>query len=284
VIVPRFSSLLSAYGIACADLTEEAALPLMREVQDNFADSTAYTEVQDRISQLKMIVLKKLLEQGVTAEDVLYTETVSLHYDGADSIFRLPITSDLKADFVAAHLSETSFKMSRRVMISGVRVQGTGQSFKVAPEDYAPELARIEALPRNSSHSASSRQAATFEVNGKVQTIDTPVYILSSIPLGETVLGPAIIVDSTQTIVVEPISRAIVLKEHVIIRVEKENTLGQDNGAIVTDPVLLAVFANRFMTIAEQMGHTLQRTSISVSIKERLDFSCSIHGTDGGEY
>jgi 5-oxoprolinase (ATP-hydrolysing) len=48
-----------------------------------------------------------------------------------------------------------------------------------------------------------------------------------------------------------------------------------------TDPIMLAVFANRFMSIAEQMGHTLQRTSISVSIKERLDFSCSIHGTDG---
>lgn len=106
----------------------------------------------------------------------------------------------------------------------------------------------------------------------------------------------------TQTIVVEPECVARILKKHVIIDVEAGcdtttsangqanghanihvNGDGHDDSELTPDPVALAVFANRFMSIAEQMGVLFERTSISLSIKERLDFSCSIHtGDDGG--
>eukprot|EP00126_Sphaerothecum_destruens_P007931 Sdes_comp20033_c0_seq1m12819 len=46
--------------------------------------------------------------------------------------------------------------------------------------------------------------------------------------------------------------------------------------------IQLSIFSHRFMSIAEQMGRTLQRTAISTNIKERLDFSCALFGPDGG--
>jgi 5-oxoprolinase (ATP-hydrolysing) len=175
----------------------------------------------------------------------------------------------------------------------------------VAPKDYAADLASAEAAAQSFDGQSSTESMAYFEVDGAVKRISTPVYVLGDVPLAAKIAGPAIIVDSTQTIVVEPGTTAFCLAEHVILRVPQslpatDAVMPQPNGhgaftslknaassllpsaaPAKSDPIMLAVFANRFMSIAEQMGHTLQRTSISVSIKERLDFSCSIHGTDG---
>jgi 5-oxoprolinase (ATP-hydrolysing) len=283
VVIPRFSSILSAYGIACSDLTAEAAVPLSAEVTDDFAASSAFAEVQGRVQGLKEQVSQELVEQGVSDLDVEFTVTISTHYDGADTLLQIPLAASLKDDFVAAHLRETSFAMQRPVRMSNIRVRGVGKSFNVTPSDYAEDLASAGSSTSAPVIKPSARTRAFFEVNGEVQSVDTPVYVLSSVPVPSKIAGPAIIVDSTQTIVVEPNARAICLNEHVILRITTqtrslEATL---DGELSTDPIMLAVFANRFMSIAEQMGHTLQRTSISVSIKERLDFSCSIHGTDG---
>ena len=281
VIVPRFSSILSAYGIACADLTAEAAQPMSSEVTAAFHTTSTQFDLNGRIERLKASVAQQLVEQGANMYDIDYTATVGMSYDGSDTILQIPLSHTLRSDFVDAHLRETSFNMNRRVLMSGVRVQGVGRSFKVQPSDYAPDLELAESDPNPPACKPSASQTAYFEMEGKVRPLNTPVFVLGSIPMGARIAGPAIIVDSTQTIVVEPNATAVVLKEHVIMRVAQTSTVSMTNGITAPDPITLAVFANRFMSIAEQMGHTLQRTSISVSIKERLDFSCSIHGTDG---
>ncbi|TYJ54879.1 hypothetical protein B9479_004471 [Cryptococcus floricola] len=282
VIIPRFSSLLSAYGIACADLTSEASTPITGEVTDDFESSEAYKGIAARIEELKSDTAKQLVDQGVKSQDVSFSVIIRLHYDGSDTIFDLPPSNTLKADFLAAHLRETSFNLQRKVKLAGLRVSATGQSFKATPEDFAGELAKAEGSPVLFSAAPNSTQEAYFDSAGNVKKYDTPVFLLHDITSGSTVQGPAIIVDSTQTIVVEPSARAIILSDHVILKISKHTpTPTDDDGNFVVDPIMLGVFASRFMSIAEQMGHTLQRTSISVSIKERLDFSCSIHGLDG---
>ncbi|WVQ73617.1 hypothetical protein IAR50_003197 [Cryptococcus sp. DSM 104548] len=282
VIIPRFSSLLSAYGIACADLTSEASTPVTGEVTDDFELSDAYTSIAARIAELRADAAKQLVEQGVKNQDISFSVTFRVHYDGADTIFDLPPSDTLKADFLAAHLRETSFNLQRKVRLAGLRVSATGQSFKATPKDFGDELARAEASPVLYSLAPNSIQEAYFDSCGAVKKYDTPVFLLRDIQRGSTIHGPVIIVDSTQTIVVEPSARAIILSDHVILKLSKqEPTAISGNNSFVVDPIMLGVFASRFMSIAEQMGHTLQRTSISVSIKERLDFSCSIHGLDG---
>lgn len=235
------------------------------------------------MDSLKAEVTRQLVDQGVSASDVEHSIAVSTHYDGSDTLLQIPLSTNLKADFIAAHLRETSFSSNRSVRIANIRVRGVGRTFKVAPADYADELEAAEAaIPAEVT--PTSRISAFFEVDKVVTKIDTPVYVLGSVSAGSMISGPAIIVDSTQTIIVELYTTAFCLSEHVILRISPPPTLAPQTASSAltqTDPIMLAVFANRFMSIAEQMGHTLQRTSISVSIKERLDFSCSIHGTDG---
>jgi 5-oxoprolinase (ATP-hydrolysing) len=234
-----------------------------------------------RIQALKVDAQRQLVDQDVQADLIDFSVTVSMHYDGSDTVLQIPFGHNLETDFVSAHLRETSFSMGRGVKIANVRVYAVGKTMSVQTEDFAPalgEATRQEVVPIPSESTVDSY----FEVNGSVTRYQTPVYTLSNVPIGSHIKGPAIIVDSTQTIVVEPHAKAICLNEHVILQIDNTRTSSVKTSNILTvDPIELAVFANRFMSIAEQMGHTLQRTSVSVSIKERLDFSCSIHGTDG---
>ena len=95
------------------------------------------------------------------------------------------------------------------------------------------------------------------------------------------VSGPAIIIDDTQTIIVVPGAEAKILTSHVVIDLAREKTQHAGDGELVVDPIKLSIFGHRFMGIAEEMGRTLQKTSISLNIKERLDFSCAIFSPDG---
>ena len=100
------------------------------------------------------------------------------------------------------------------------------------------------------------------------------------------------VIDNTQTILIQPECTAIVCSRHVVIEVASQSNT-EDSSETTTlespkcspdivDPVLLSVFGHRFMSIAEQMGHTLQKTCVSVAIKERLDFGCALFDSNGG--
>lgn len=113
----------------------------------------------------------------------------------------------------------------------------------------------------------------------------TPLYLLSDLPAGVLINGPALIIDELTTLVVEPDCRAYVCDGgHVSVAVD---SISSSSSSLVpsserVDPVLLSIFSHRFMSIAEQMGRTLQRTAISTNIKERLDFSCALFDAQGG--
>lgn len=112
--------------------------------------------------------------------------------------------------------------------------------------------------------------------------VDAKVYKLDEIPTGSVVHGPAIVIDNTQTIVVVPGAEAKILSSHVVIEMPSAHLKDcNDDEVNVVDPIKLSVFSHRFMSIAEQMGLTLQKTSISLNIKERLDFSCAVFGPEG---
>lgn len=108
------------------------------------------------------------------------------------------------------------------------------------------------------------------------------VLRLDDLSPGSIVDGPAIIIDSTQTIVVTPHARASILSSHVVIDLFSNKTQEDvPEHELVVDPIKLSIFGHRFMSIAEQMGRTLQKTSLSLNIKERLDFSCAVFSPDG---
>ncbi len=105
------------------------------------------------------------------------------------------------------------------------------------------------------------------------------VFELKDLRPGNLITGPAVIIDNTQTIVVTPGSKAKVLSSHIVIDVAAQASHETDASAV--DPIQLSLFGHRFMSIAEQMGRALHKTSVSLNIKERLDFACAIFGPTG---
>lgn len=106
------------------------------------------------------------------------------------------------------------------------------------------------------------------------------MFLLQKLSSGLVVPGPAIIIEQTQTLVVTPGAEAKILRSHVVIDIVSSSTVALKDSTVV-DHIQLSVFGHRFMSIAEQMGRALQKTAVSLNIKERLDFSCALFGPDG---
>jgi 5-oxoprolinase (ATP-hydrolysing) len=110
---------------------------------------------------------------------------------------------------------------------------------------------------------------------------EAAIFTRGQLEPGHTIAGPAIIIEPHQTIVVEAGWQAeITAKNHLllarVVPLERRHAVGTQ-----ADPVMLEVFNNLFMSIAEQMGVSLQNTAYSVNIKERLDFSCAVFDAAG---
>ncbi|KAK5063091.1 hypothetical protein LTR84_005167 [Exophiala bonariae] len=139
------------------------------------------------------------------------------------------------------------------------------------------ELRRIQSSPPGTPAQAMSTRQVYFEGRGWTEV---GVYYMDMLHVGARILGPAVIADKTQTVVLDSTSEAILLSEHLILDVQ--DTSKQQLPDNIVDHVRLSVFGHRFMSVAEQMGQTMQKTSVSVNIKERLDFSCAVFSSDGG--
>lgn len=111
---------------------------------------------------------------------------------------------------------------------------------------------------------------------------DTPIYRIESLNVGDRIPGPAILADGTQTIIITPGATAVVIETHVVINIGTREGQGRLTNHTEVDPIMLSIFAHRFMAIAEQMGRALQKTSVSTNVKERLDYSCALFDSTGG--
>ncbi|KAM5353362.1 hypothetical protein ACJ41O_000012 [Fusarium nematophilum] len=171
-----------------------------------------------------------------------------------------PSSSVLSAEILPT-LQERMDCLRRPILVDDIRVRG------IASDNITDE------------NEGLSEQLAKADKNAGQVT--TTVYKLENLPHFRHVLGPAVILDQTQTILILPGASAAVFPSRIVIRVgsptEKIKTL-----TYVIDPIQLSIFSHRFMSIAEQMGRTLQKTRVSLNIKERLGFSCAVFGPDGG--
>ena len=270
VLIHKLSSLLSAHGIAHAELQYEASAPYAAQLR-----GPAMAAVNALLTALRKRVTEALVSQGAAEDGLVFDEALVLKYFGTDTNLAVskPADGDYARAFRETHLREFAFSMSRPVIIESVRVRGTGSTGAPTREATAcQEIAKSKRTPYTSP-------AATQNVHFDGTWQQTGVFPLGDVPEESVVEGPAILIDQTQTIVVEPPFRAHVLRHYVVL----ERGAGQagHREAAALDPIQLSVFAHRFMAIAEQMGSTLQRTSISSSIKERLDFSCAVFSPEG---
>ncbi|XP_016458214.2 5-oxoprolinase 1 [Nicotiana tabacum] len=272
VLIHRLCGILSAYGMGLADVVEDAQEPYSAVYGPD-----SVIEASRRETILLKQVKDKLQEQGFREESITSETYLNLRYEGTDTaiMVKRPINDDglppdYAAEFVKLFQREYGFKLqNRNIVICDVRVRGVGVTNILKPRalDSSPCSPKIE------SH---------YKVYFGNGWNDTPLFKLDNLAYGNVVPGPAIIMNGNSTVIVEPNCKAIITKYgNIKIEIESSsNTAKVDEK--VADVVQLSIFNNRFMGIAEQMGRTLQRTSISTNIKERLDFSCALFGPDGG--
>ncbi|KAF2733965.1 hypothetical protein EJ04DRAFT_577276 [Polyplosphaeria fusca] len=276
IIIHRYSSILSAYGMALAEVVRDVQEPCSVEL------ASSLEELDTRLTNLEKAGSEMLAKDGFSGQTIRFEHFLNLRYDGSDTTFMVsrPDSETWADAFVAEHKRQFSFTMpNRSILVENVRVRATARSSSVEPEFILDKQLSESPPVAVSSKKASDEVHMFFEDGWAV----SPLYFLTSLTKGDMVQGPAIILDDTQTIVVSPRTRAIILERHVVLELDRAASVlvHEPTAPKAVDPVELTVMAHRFMSIAEQMGHALQKTSVSVNIKERLDFSCALFSPDG---
>lgn len=285
VFVHRYSSVLSALGIGLAATVAEAREPAALRLRGP-ADAAA---LEPRFRELEARALAALTQQGFAAADVACERFLNLRYDGTDTALMTArpdgeaggVDEDYGAAFVERYRREFGFTLDRPLLVDDLRVRASAQGAAL-PDASAGGAADARAGSARPALPAPAAVVSAYFEGGRVAT---PVYRLEALPPRATLPGPAIVLDAITTVLVEPGCTAHVTRGgnlRIAIDAPPGSAGGDALSSARVDPVQLAIFSHRFMGVAEQMGRTLQRTSVSVNIRDRLDFSCAIFGEDGG--
>ena len=267
VLIHPYSSLLSAYGMGLADIRATR----QQAIEEPLGDS-ALKALKEAGEKLSSETRAEVIGQGVPERDIAVHVRAHVRYAGTDTAITVPSAAlaEMKTAFEIAHKSRFGFiDQSKQLVVEAVSVEAVGGGAKFS-EPTAETTSTL--LP------APARQTC-FYSDGKWH--DAVVFTRDQLASGHRVDGPAIIIEPHQTVVVEPGWRAeITAKNHLVLErtvpLVRAHSIGTH-----ADPVMLEIFNNLFMSIAEQMGVSLQNTAYSVNIKERLDFSCAVFAHDG---
>lgn len=211
----RYSSILSAYGMALADIAVDLSEPYVRQ----FSTSTL-SDLEDRFEGLRSRCMDRLLSQGVHEDSVVYDCYLSLQYAGSDTTLMInrPADGDYARAFVEEHKREFAFTLDSPIMVAAVRVRATSKSDSGDLSERSPYVEEMGQLASSTRSIGSAKPFGTnsvyFEELGTFT--DVPLYKLHDLIPGMTVAGPAIILDNTQTIVLHPQNTAKILKSHVM--------------------------------------------------------------------
>ena len=289
ILVHRYSSVLSAYGMALADVVDERQEPESKVWSDE-RDVRKY--LQDKMEDLKQRSEEALKEQGFAEDKIEFEEYLNMRYRGTESALMIikpnkeEATGEYDGDewafekaFIKQHEQEFGFTLpDRDIIIDDVRARGIGKTFEGLEKTVDEQLKEIKPNDLGKGDKEYDRRQVYFEGGRQ----DTPIYKLEDISTGDRIKGPAILADGTQTIVVTPGASALLIDTHVVINIGEVSGQDKKVDTKAVDPIMLSIFAHRFMAIAEQMGRALQKTSVSTNVKERLDYSCALFDSNGG--
>jgi 5-oxoprolinase (ATP-hydrolysing) len=269
VFIHPFAGVLSAYGMGLADQNVIGEAPVEAPLAPDGMNALAA-----RLDALAEQGRATLLAQGNDAGRLRAERRLHLRYAGTDSVLPIPFAdhATVLAAFTEAHRRRFGFATPERpVVVEACVVES------IAPgEDVAePALA-----PRPVGEAPRPLATVSLFTAGAVQ--DAPVFDRDALLAGDSIPGPALIREAIATTVVEPGWTAeVTALNHLVLRrtAPRANAVATASGR--PDPVLLELFNNLFMSIAEQTGLVLQNTSLSVNIKERLDFSCALFDAEG---
>ncbi|HMM14844.1 MAG TPA: hydantoinase B/oxoprolinase family protein [Parvibaculum sp.] len=262
------SGVLSAYGMGLADIRASR----QRAVEEALAEESL-AALAATIRELGQETAAEVAGQGVAAAQIAIVPRLHLRYAGTDTALIIEHGSldALRARFESAHRKRFGFIATEKpIVIEAVSVEAVGRD---------AEASEARRTPRGEGEARPARQVRFFS-EGRWH--EAPVYLREALAAGDALEGPSIIIEPHQTIIIEPGWRADVTPlDHIVLTRREKKTRAHAIGTDA-DPVMLEIFNNLFMSIAEQMGFTLEKTAYSVNIKERLDFSCAVFDREGG--
>jgi 5-oxoprolinase (ATP-hydrolysing) len=268
IFIHPYAGVLSAYGMGLADqrlikeqyIGVELSEGLVKELKTVFAG----LEADGRFS---------MLEQGVREACINVFYRAHMRYAGSDTQLAVDFTNNdafIRAGFEETHKKRFGFVMEgKSIVVEAVSVEVVGVTERVSDP--------LLELEENPDLSPVSR----VQMYSYGESRETPVFNTEKLRHGACISGPAILIEKNTTIIIEPGWQGeITVRNHLLLTrrvpLPARTAIGTE-----TDPIMLEIFNNRFMSVAGQMGYTLQNTAHSVNIKERLDFSCAIFDRDG---
>ena len=269
VFIHPYAGVLSAYGMGLADISA-----IREQAVETRLEAGAMPEFEGVLSTLTDDARKEVAGQGVPQERIAIARHAHLRYEGTDTavIVNFGSLEEMVRQFESGYRQRFSFLMpGRPLVIEAVSVEATGSG--------APVRETFAELPPRHGPVVPERKVRLFSGGAPHEA---PVYRRDMLRPGDTISGPAVIAEANATTVIEPQWQAQVTPlNHLVLTRSVPRPKREAIGTKV-DPVMLEIFNNLFMAIAEQMGVTLANTAHSVNIKERLDFSCALFDTVGG--
>jgi len=267
VVIHPLSGLLSAYGMGLADIRATRTQALEQSLS-----AKALAAINKIGKKLGDEVKREVASQGVAPKQIKVIVRAHLRYAGTDTPLEVVAGTikKMQRDFEAAHKARFGFMdRDKEIVVEAVSVEAIGGGAKFSERASKTSKSKLPA----------PRRKTKFFSRGKFQ--NASVYTRDQLKPGHVVKGPALLIEPNQTVVVENGWQAkLTPKDHLVLT--RAKALARKHAIGTTaDPVLLEVFNNLFMSIAEQMGVTLQNTAYSVNIKERLDFSCAVFDASG---
>ncbi len=279
VFIHPLAGVLSAYGMGLADQTA------MREASIELPlDATGLAVASQRLASLGAAAAADVAAQGVPAAHIHRVERLLLRYQGTDTA--LPVApadvAQMHAAFEAAYRQRFAFGMpGRALVIEAVSVEAVGVSQARAATPSAAGPQAVVGASATPTALASVRMYCAQNDSSGDAWREAALHARNKLPAGSRVDGPAVLTERNATTVLEPGWQAEVGADaSLTLRRVLPRASVQAIGT-AADPVMLEVFNNLFMNIAEQMGLRLQNTAHSVNIKERLDFSCALFDATG---
>jgi len=272
ILIHPFAGVLSAYGMGLADTVVER-----QRAVEAVLDESLCEQLGGQLDELQAGGVDALRAQGAAGDAGLtFKRSLHIRYQGSDTalVVRHGGMAAVVAEFERLHRMRFGFiSPDNELVVESIEVEviaAAKPSTIVAAADSAKE------------RRAATAPAATKRCYMDGRWHDCPFHHRSRLAAGQHLPGPAVILDPTSTIVVEPGWRARrTADDNLILERYEARTARAAAGTAAADPVMLEIFNNLFMSVAEQMGSVLENTAASVNIKERLDFSCAIFDPGG---
>lgn len=266
IFLHPLAGVLSAYGMGLADLRQIHQQSIEQTLQPCLMPG-----LESEIERLTAQGYADLLKQGASSVQLISSVQVHCRYSGTDTTLALEFSTidQMRSRFETLHKQSFGFIAADKALIA------ESVTVEVIAHNPAPALM----LQPNINHDLNA--LGYHSVTMADQTLQTPFYAREQLPSEVWINGPAVIIESTSTLVIEPGWRGkLTLQNNILLErfqpLIRRFALGTD-----VDPVMLEIFNNLFMSIAEQMGSVLENTAVSVNIKERLDFSCAVFDVEG---